>query len=149
MRNTFWLAALLFAACATSPERAYQKSLESEAEGCPELDDGISEVSPDTTYAFSKDNPVKVSGGPRNEKAYLGMLIGPGGRAVTDYYREGSVDGKEAILDQYTIIVEGDTLRKPIYLDMYNCDNPKAPFGFGIKGRAEVDPDGTVKQGKD
>lgn len=146
MRKTIWSAALLLAACATTPERAYLKSLESEAEGCPELDDGLSEVSPDTTYAFSKDNPVKVSGGPRNEKAYLGMLTGPNGRAITDFYREGSVEGKEALLDEYTLIVEGDTLKKPIYLDMYNCENPKAPFGFGIKGRAEAVPGGTVKQ---
>jgi hypothetical protein len=114
-------------------ENPYNRSLENQSMGCPELENGLSEISDDTTYAFSRKNPVKVSGGPANERAYLSMLVGPNKKEITGYFRLGSTGGDETILDMYSLIVEGDTLEKPIYMDMYNCDDPKVPFGFGIK----------------
>jgi hypothetical protein len=131
---------LLILACASNKgsggvnrDQAYLRSLENRNLGCPQLNDGIKEVSNDPEYAFKSQKPVKVSGGPENERAYLNMLIGPNGKQITGYYRVGSFGGDEAILDMYKLIIEGDTLENVIYLDMYNCDNPKAPKGFGIK----------------
>jgi hypothetical protein len=91
-------------------------------------------VSTDATYGYTKENPIKGGGrsmfeGPSREEAYLSVLRGPRGEAIT-YKRLGSVPGPNAILDIYQITYPG--LQKPIqlYVDMYNYSEPKAPIGF-------------------
>ena len=37
------------------------------------------------------------------------------------------------MIDKYYLVVNTDTLKKPIYIDMYNCEAPKAPFGLNFK----------------
>ena len=98
-------------------------------------------IAEDSTYGYSDKNPVKVGGGPSNERRFFDALLGPGGEAVT-YGRIGSccafktkngLIGDMGLLDKYEVSYRG--LAKPliIYINMYDADDLKAPLGFTIK----------------
>jgi hypothetical protein len=98
---------------------------------------GACPISTDPTYGYDPDNPVKVGGwifeGPARERLFLDNLLGPQGEAIS-YYREGSIDHGDVILDVYHI--EYADLVEPIilYIDMYNWEEPSAPVGFTCAG---------------
>lgn len=91
-------------------------------------------------YGYSQKNPIRVGGvdnGPSNERAYLDRLTGPNGEFVV-YARRGSCcpfkSSKspfgEGLLDIYEVEIEGDTIKKVLYLDMYEKEALHAPKGF-------------------
>lgn len=103
---------------------------------------------PSDDYGYSQDNPIKVgteniNDGPSNERAYLDLLTGPNGEAIS-YDRLGSCCEFETenspfgggLLDRYEIEYEG--LEEPIvlYLNMYDPDpdgNVQAPKGLKLR----------------
>jgi len=97
-----------------------------------ELSKGLSGISSDKTYGYTASNPVQVGGGPANERAYLGMLMGPKGEEV-QFKRQGSFGGFEVPVDGYECSYEGADSSVVIYIDMYTYKDPKAPVGFFIK----------------
>lgn len=93
-------------------------------------------VADDTSYAFTREQPVQVGGGAMyvaaRERRFLDALRGPGGEAVR-HRRTGSLQGSDerTILDRYELTYEG--LEKPavLYLDAYHYDDEiRAPKGF-------------------
>ena len=88
-------------------------------------------VSTDTTYAYTKANPIKVGGGdfggPSREREYLGVLRGPNNEALT-YDRLGSVPFDNTILDIYEL--KGLPKTVTLYVDEYSYTKPKAPAGL-------------------
>ena len=100
---------------------------------CPELEDGLSGVSPDSTYGYSLDNPVHIGGGSMNEVVYLNMLLGPNDEFIEKVIEMGNFWVKDRSLVGYKIIVRGDTLPKPVYLDTRFCRDPQAPYGLSFK----------------
>jgi TolB protein len=119
------LLGLLLAACGSSP---------------PEI---ISPLVADPTYGFTEENPIMVGGGPDfgplREQWYFNRLVGPEGEKVR-YERTGSCcsfdpDSQHQTggsLDMYEVSYRG--LDKPVllYVDMYQCEAPQAPKGFGL-----------------
>lgn len=109
----------------------------------------ITEVSNDKTYGYNPENPLNVGGasrkqGPENEVRYLNSLYGPNGESI-EYERLGSgrrrlPDGKSGkeLLDIYKVTYKG--LKEPIflYLNMYDYEEPKAPYGFSIMNRQDL-----------
>lgn len=94
-------------------------------------------------YGYSEKNPVKVGGisnGPTNERNYLYRLTGINGEPVT-FVRRGSCchfESKSAtfgmgMLDVYEVKIKGDTIKKILYLNMYEKDKLYAPKGFLLK----------------
>lgn len=94
-------------------------------------------------YGYSEKNPIKVGGvsdGPAMERKYLNRLTGPNGEAVT-YERSGSCCHFESpngfmgmgMLDIYVVKIEGDTIPKNLYLNMYDSGKQYAPKGFLLK----------------
>jgi hypothetical protein len=94
-------------------------------------------VSTDPSYGYTEDNPIRVGGqafgGPARERAYLDTLLGPSGEEIT-YFRQGSVDGIETILDVYKITYEGLDAPITLYLDEYAFETLFAPVGFTCSG---------------
>ncbi len=103
----------------------------------------ITEVSKDRDYGCS-EKPIKVGGaekkeGPASEQRYLNSLYGPNGETIR-YERIGSCcpfkapngHGGIGFLDMFKITYKG--LKEPIilHLDMYNYEEPEAPYGFSI-----------------
>lgn len=90
------------------------------------------EVSTDATYGYTKENPIKVGGGafdgPARERAFLDTLRGPNGEGV-EYYRLGSEDGVDTILDAYQVSFLGQD-SVVLYMDEYSYEDLKAPVGF-------------------
>lgn len=88
-------------------------------------------IATDSTYGYSKDNPIKVGGdwfnGPQRERAYLDSLSGPNGEEVS-YNRTGSISHGDTILDIYSVTYPGKTVS--LYLDMYTYEELMAPVGF-------------------
>ena len=103
---------------------------------------GKSTASVADNYGFSEKNPIKVGGvnsGPINERNYLSRLTGPKGEFVT-YRRQGSCCMFESsnasfggMLDIYEVEIEGDTIKKHLYLNMYDKAKLYAPKGFVLK----------------
>lgn len=94
-------------------------------------------VSTDNTYAYTKDNPVKVGGGsfdgPSRERAYLNNLRGPKGEVIS-YERRGSLPHDDTILDIYDITYAGSSGTITIYIDEYIFSELMAPIGFTCAG---------------
>ena len=104
----------------------------------------VTEYATDKTYGYTKENPIMVGGGsegPRNQRRFLNALAGPNGEPVS-YQRLGSccpfhskngMFGNSGMLDKYEIMYEG--LETPIilYINMYDSDVLKVPFGFTSK----------------
>lgn len=100
-------------------------------------------TAPSSDYGYSEKNPIKVGGvndGPRNERAYLNRLTGPNGESLT-YERLGSCcmfntrnsSFGSGMLDRYEITIEGDSIKKILYLNMYDKGKLYAPKGFLLK----------------
>lgn len=94
-------------------------------------------------YGYTEKNPVKVGGvnsGPANERAYLDRLTGPKGELIK-YHRLGSCCSFKSnnapfgmgLLDRYEITIEGDSIKKILYLNMYDKGKLYAPKGFLLK----------------
>ena len=107
----------------------------------------ITEISTDETYGFTEKNAVKVNCTTaeekvKNERRFLNALAGNNGEAIK-YQRLNScchfkTESKDAImgiglLDVYEVKIENDNTSKRIYINMYECDNLKAPVGFSIR----------------
>lgn len=100
--------------------------------------------SEDSTYGYTKENPVKVGGsdlrdGPKRERAYLNSLRGPSGQRVK-YQRLGSCCHFETpnglmgggLLDMYELTYDGLTKSVTIYINFYDPGSPLAPVGFTV-----------------
>ena len=100
-------------------------------------------IASDSTYGYTQKNPIKVGGrshdrGPRNERAYLDALRGPGGETL-EYHRLGSccrfktpngMIGGVGMLDIYEVTYEGLASPGKLYLNMYDYEQPQIPRGF-------------------
>jgi hypothetical protein len=90
-------------------------------------------VSTDTSYGYSKDNPIRVGGdamgGPSQEEGYMEALRGPNGEAI-NFYRQGSLPYGSTILDIYTISYSGSNGQITIYVDEYSFETPMVPLGL-------------------
>jgi len=90
-------------------------------------------VTTDTSFGYSKDNPIMVGkgdaflSGPSFEREYLDQLRGPNGEVV-EYTRSGSLTHNETILDAYQVTYGDKTVI--LYLDMYNLNQFRVPSGF-------------------
>ncbi len=98
--------------------------------------------SPDETYGFTANTPVRVGGGReagvRNGQRYLNALLGPRGQALS-YQLEGSccafkiaeegIDN-EGQLDIYTITWKGRKEPLRLHLNMYEEGSLAAPVGL-------------------
>ena len=91
-------------------------------------------MSQDPTYAYTRENPVRIGGGAftvaARERRYLDALRGPEGQELS-YRRGGSSMGPdETILDIYSVTHQG--LEEPItlYLDAYRWAEPEVPVGL-------------------
>ena len=129
----FFIAAtaLIYAACMNSPR--YPGNYQNLRKECPQLDDGLNGVSEDPDYGYTMEKPVRVGGGPKNELKYLHMLLGPNMEFIESVLSIGTFWGNNISLSGYKIIIRGDTLSKPIFIDNQNCRDPKAPMGFNFK----------------
>lgn len=98
-----------------------------------QFDGSACPVSSDTTYGYSKDNPIRVGGdwldGPGRERAYLDSLSGPDGELVS-YERLGSLNHGDTILDEYELSYTGASSPAILYLDEYSYAELMAPVGF-------------------
>jgi len=93
-------------------------------------------------YGYSQKNAIKVGGGgngPTSEREYLNRLTGPNGESIT-YNRRGSCCAFDTpnssfggMLDIYEVEVKGDSLKKILYLNMYDKEKVYAPKGFILK----------------
>ena len=95
---------------------------------------GISNACPiakNPGYGFTLDQPIKIGGGgsngPDREQEYLSGLLGPRGEIV-GFFRSESIEKNGVVLDKYIVNYKNDS--KILYMDMYNYDNPRIPFGF-------------------
>ncbi len=95
-----------------------------------DLSQGLYGVSDDPTYGFARTNPILVGGGPAGERRFLSWLT-LDGRPIL-FERQGSVCGHGRFLDLYAVAPAGGGEWRFLYLDMYTCDHPRAPLGFGI-----------------
>ncbi|GGB72220.1 hypothetical protein GCM10007424_10260 [Flavobacterium suaedae] len=109
--------------------------------GCASSGTATSKVADD--YGYSESNPIKVGGfsnGPANERAYLQRLRTVDGKSIS-FERRGSCCMFETksspfgggMLDIYEIKVKGDTVKKILYLNMYDKGKLYAPKGFVLK----------------
>lgn len=96
----------------------------------------------DPTYAFTKQNPVKVGGmSPLNQRRYLNGLLGPNAEPLS-YFRVGSccafktpnsIFGDSGMLDIYSVFWEGATDTLTIYINLYDEGNLRIPDGLTAK----------------
>ncbi|WP_338375660.1 2-dehydro-3-deoxyphosphooctonate aldolase [uncultured Flavobacterium sp.] len=97
----------------------------------------------DSSYGYTKSNPIKVGGyndGPLNERKFLNSLSGPNGESLW-YERTGSCCQFKTknspfgmgMLDAYRVTYTGKNDTVTLYLNMYDKDNLKTPVGFKFK----------------
>jgi hypothetical protein len=98
-----------------------------------EANKGECRVSTDPTYGYSKDNPIRVGGnafgGPAREHVFLDSITGPSGKEL-QYFRNGSLDYGDTILDEFLVTYEGLSKTVVLYIDEYSFTQPFAPKGF-------------------
>lgn len=104
----------------------------------------LNERTTDSTYGYTKENPVKVGGvndGPMNERRFLNALLGPKYESV-GYERRGSccpfktpngMLNNTGMLDIYRVYWEGGKDTVILYLNMYDKGNLKIPVGFNAR----------------
>jgi tetratricopeptide (TPR) repeat protein len=104
----------------------------------------LTEISKDSTYGYSGENPILVGSGydgaPANQKAYLKKLRDPNGKPIQfsrignccAYKSDNGMFGK-ALVDVYEIQYM-DSFKKPqktkLYISFYDYADPKIPIGF-------------------
>lgn len=105
----------------------------------------LTDPAPDSGYAFTKGNPVKVGkgggSGPLNERRFLNALLGPAGEPI-GYFRSGScchfetpngLMGGRGLLDIYQVFLQGGKDTVSIYINMYDEGDLFIPVGFTAK----------------
>jgi hypothetical protein len=134
------LLGMLLAACGSShPEPTSYDNVGS-GEAVTEI---ISPLVTDPTYGFTEENPIMVGGGldfgPLREEWFFDHLVGPDGQPVI-YERTGSCCSFESeawpemggALDMFEVSYQGIDTPVLVYVNMYQCENPQAPQGFGL-----------------
>ncbi|GHV34748.1 hypothetical protein FACS1894178_2880 [Bacteroidia bacterium] len=107
----------------------------------------LTEVSTDKKYGYEANHKTAIKVGKiENEQAFLKSLLGPNGETV-QFQRLGSCcsfKSKTAafgsgFLDKYEVYYQG--LKKPIilYLNGYDFENPKCPYGFTFKTADKIE----------
>ncbi|MEO0473535.1 MAG: 2-dehydro-3-deoxyphosphooctonate aldolase [Bacteroidota bacterium] len=97
----------------------------------------FTEQSTDKSYGYTKENPIMVGGGARNEHVYLAELRGPNGEDIS-YIRLGSCCSFKTpngfmgagLLDEYEVSWDGQTEAVHLYINMYDYAPLKVPVGF-------------------
>ena len=93
------------------------------------------EIAVEPAYGYSMDLPIRTGNehlydGLERQQAYLDVLRGPQGEALS-YTRTGSTVNKAGdILDVYEVRVSGQSEPVSLYLDMYQLESLKAPQSF-------------------
>jgi len=134
--NTSLLITLLFAYVTFAiPPQALRTSI-GDIVACPPSLASKYSVSKDSTYGFTKENPIRTGEGPMGERQYLAKLQEALVLQIDSIIRLGSTayeisDEKVLMIDLYQIYVNGVEYGKPLMLDMYNCSVPKIPMGLG------------------
>lgn len=128
------LLVLILVGCGTAPRKS-------------EVDNEASfvQVSTDSTYGYTKENPIVVGdgnfrNGARNERLYLETLVGPNGEQVS-YKRLGSCCGFETpngylgkgLLDKYEVKYRGIESPIVLYFNFYDVSEKYIPVGFTAK----------------
>ena len=103
----------------------------------------LTEISEDQTYGYESDVKTAIKVGTiANEYAFLKALCGPNGESI-QYRRIGSccafktksktARAKSGLMDKYEVYYQG--LEKPVilYLNGYEYETPKCPYGFTYK----------------
>lgn len=135
MRNLFFVlgTTVIFMLLACAPRPATRMAQNQDVD-CPGLEDGLSGVATDTDYAYTMEKAVRVGGGDsKNELKYLQMFLGPNREFLDGYFKVGNFWGNGLTLSGYKVILNGDTVKKTIYLDPHHCKDPKAPSGFTVR----------------
>ena len=103
---------------------------------------GACPIAKNPDYGYTVDHPIKIGGdeseGSNREQEYMSGLLGPRGEVV-GYYLSESIEKNGAILDKYVVSYKNNT--KVLYMDMYNYDNPRIPFGFTCSAIAPLSPE--------
>ncbi len=121
---------LIFISCTSTKQSSYMSR---DMADCREQLITMDSSSIDSTYGYSINNPVKLGEGPQGERYYMSRLIGPNKQGLV-IGRRGSIRGDSGpMIDAYTFRLVGDTADRTLYLNMYECDNPKAPHNLLIK----------------
>lgn len=145
------IAVILLFGCASQKQSATKESVakESTAKGVGDtrtkevefIDENtylLTEMSKDKLYGYDKSDPVKVGGGPINERRFLNALLGPNGEPIV-YVRTGSccvfatpngMVNNAGMLDTYRVTWKGGTDTLMIYMNMYDKGDLKIPFGL-------------------
>jgi hypothetical protein len=121
----------LFLNC--SSHFAGNNSFQPKTQVCEALTNGITETSTDKNYGYTITNPVNVGGGPRNQRLYISMLTGPKGEDLEIINRSSARAPNNSIVDVYEIQLLNEATTRLLYINMYKCENPKAPFDLLIK----------------
>ena len=105
---------------------------------------GISNACPiakNPDYGYTLDLPIKIGGGesngPDREQEFLSGLLGPRGEII-GFYRSESIEHNGVVLDKYIVNYKNNT--KTLYMDMYNYDDPRIPFGFTCSTISPLSP---------
>lgn len=112
-------------------ESAYSATLEQLSFFKIEISDQCS-ITKNRDYGHTVEQPIKIGGGaskgPDREQEYLSALLGPRGEIISYYRADDPIKKDGVILDKFIVSYENDY--KTLYMDMYNYDNPRTPFGF-------------------
>ncbi len=112
----------------------------------------LTEVSTDKKYGYESNHKTAIKVGKiENEQAFLKALLGPNGEPV-QFRRLGSCcefKSKTAafgsgFLDKYEVYYQG--LREPIvlYINAYDFETPKCPYGFTFKTADKIEKPSTL-----
>jgi hypothetical protein len=115
---------------AWSPQLGFLETSLTEPTAAPE---GVCVNSEDLSYGFSPENPIKIGFDPRDENpaesACLPWLLGPQGQSIrTDLLEELRVEGSK--LCMVSVTYEGQETEDILYFDVFNYEQPKAPWGY-------------------
>lgn len=114
----------------------------------------LSKVSPDEKYGFKPNHKSSIKVGEiENEQAYLKALRGSNGEQVRFRrisscckFKSKTAAFGSGFLDKYEVIYQG--LSQPIilYLNGYDYEAPKAPFGFTFVAADKIEKPTTFSQ---
>jgi tetratricopeptide (TPR) repeat protein len=109
----------------------------------------LNKTAPDTSYGFTKENPVKIGtgyeSGPKNQQDYLNLLRDAQGKPIQfertgsccPYKSENGLMGS-AMLDRYRIRYRDANNQERIsyvYISFYDYEEPQVLYGFSFVGR--------------
>jgi TolB protein len=113
-----------------SPQLSFLETSLTEPTAAPE---GVCVNSEDSSYGFSPENPIKIGFDPRDggttESACLPWLLGPQGQPIrTDLLEELRVDSGKICM--VSVTYEGQETEDILYFDVFNFEQPRAPWGY-------------------